>query len=321
MKYALLIYSSPELRDIPEDQLKSVVGEYEDLRSTECSTAYGCGNGLGDDRPRAERRGALGDDVRRRGSSPDFTAAEADHPRRGDGPCRACSGGPWAARLRCVQSWSDRRACVVDEVFRDGGARPRDSSDSSAAVAAEEATQEAFAVAAERRATRRHAAQPGAWLDHRSQPRNRPRPTRCRARRGKTKLLEAQQAVEAAMEGPSPRSVVSDRRLELIFTCCHPALRSSASGADPASTGRAHDRRDRPCLPRRSETMKRRLSRAKRRDLRGGRDPVRRAARPPSARAARCGARRRLPDLQRGIPQRALTRIGGDSSRQRLKPS
>jgi hypothetical protein len=29
VKYALLIYSSPELRDIPEDQLKSVVGEYE----------------------------------------------------------------------------------------------------------------------------------------------------------------------------------------------------------------------------------------------------------------------------------------------------
>ena len=27
MKYALLIYSSPELRDIPEDQLKTVVGE------------------------------------------------------------------------------------------------------------------------------------------------------------------------------------------------------------------------------------------------------------------------------------------------------
>ena len=29
MKYALLIYSSPELRDIPEDQLESVVGEYQ----------------------------------------------------------------------------------------------------------------------------------------------------------------------------------------------------------------------------------------------------------------------------------------------------
>ncbi len=29
MKYALLIYGSPEVRDMPEDQLKSVVGEYE----------------------------------------------------------------------------------------------------------------------------------------------------------------------------------------------------------------------------------------------------------------------------------------------------
>ena len=31
MKYALLIYSSPESRDVPEDQLKSIVGEYEAL--------------------------------------------------------------------------------------------------------------------------------------------------------------------------------------------------------------------------------------------------------------------------------------------------
>jgi hypothetical protein len=29
MKYALLNYASPELREIPEDQLRSVVGEYE----------------------------------------------------------------------------------------------------------------------------------------------------------------------------------------------------------------------------------------------------------------------------------------------------
>jgi hypothetical protein len=29
MKYALLIYSSRELSDIPEDQLKSVIGEYD----------------------------------------------------------------------------------------------------------------------------------------------------------------------------------------------------------------------------------------------------------------------------------------------------
>ena len=31
MRYALLIYGSPEVRDIPEDQLRSVVGEYEAL--------------------------------------------------------------------------------------------------------------------------------------------------------------------------------------------------------------------------------------------------------------------------------------------------
>ena len=29
MKYALLIYGTPEVRDLPEDELKSVVGEYE----------------------------------------------------------------------------------------------------------------------------------------------------------------------------------------------------------------------------------------------------------------------------------------------------
>jgi hypothetical protein len=31
MKYALLIYSPPESRDIPDDQLRSIVGEYEAL--------------------------------------------------------------------------------------------------------------------------------------------------------------------------------------------------------------------------------------------------------------------------------------------------
>ena len=31
MKYALLFYGLPEFREIPEDQLKSVVGEYEAL--------------------------------------------------------------------------------------------------------------------------------------------------------------------------------------------------------------------------------------------------------------------------------------------------
>lgn len=31
MKYALLIYGTPEVRDLPEDQLKAVIGEYDAL--------------------------------------------------------------------------------------------------------------------------------------------------------------------------------------------------------------------------------------------------------------------------------------------------
>jgi hypothetical protein len=57
MKYALLIYSSRELRDIPEDQLKSVVGEYDailrepgvldsvELQGTESATTVRVQNG------------------------------------------------------------------------------------------------------------------------------------------------------------------------------------------------------------------------------------------------------------------------------------
>ena len=57
MKYALLIYSSPELRDIPEDQLKSIVSEYDailhepgvldsmELQGTESATTVRVQNG------------------------------------------------------------------------------------------------------------------------------------------------------------------------------------------------------------------------------------------------------------------------------------
>jgi hypothetical protein len=57
MKYALLIYSSPELRDIPEDQLKSVIREYDaifdepgvldsvELQGTESATTVRVQNG------------------------------------------------------------------------------------------------------------------------------------------------------------------------------------------------------------------------------------------------------------------------------------
>jgi hypothetical protein len=31
MKYALLIYNTPEVRELPEEQLKALIGEYEEL--------------------------------------------------------------------------------------------------------------------------------------------------------------------------------------------------------------------------------------------------------------------------------------------------
>lgn len=85
---------------------------------------------------------------------------------------------------------------------------------------AEEATQEAFAIAAARWPTDGVPDNPGAWLlvTARNRAYNRIRRTRTLAE--KTRLLEAAPTVEAPME---PQTF-PDERLELIFTCCHPAL-------------------------------------------------------------------------------------------------
>jgi hypothetical protein len=102
MKYALLVYSSPELRDIPEDQLESVVGEYEalfrepgvldsvELQGTESATTVRVRNGeaLLSDGPFRRRQGVLRGLLRARGGQP----------RRRDGACGACSGGPHGRR-------------------------------------------------------------------------------------------------------------------------------------------------------------------------------------------------------------------------------
>jgi hypothetical protein len=34
MKYALLIYGTPEVRELPEEQLRAVIGEYEEISRT-----------------------------------------------------------------------------------------------------------------------------------------------------------------------------------------------------------------------------------------------------------------------------------------------
>jgi RNA polymerase sigma-70 factor (ECF subfamily) len=85
---------------------------------------------------------------------------------------------------------------------------------------AEEAAQEAFAVAAERWPRDGVPANPLAWLITTGRNRAVDRLRRDRTLAAKTALLEASLAEQEAAEVPN----FPDERLELLFTCCHPAL-------------------------------------------------------------------------------------------------
>jgi RNA polymerase sigma-70 factor, ECF subfamily len=85
---------------------------------------------------------------------------------------------------------------------------------------AEEAAQEAFAIAAERWARAGTPANQRAWLVATARNRAIDRIRRERTLAAKHKLLEAPEAVHDEFHDADFR----DERLELIFTCCHPAL-------------------------------------------------------------------------------------------------
>jgi RNA polymerase sigma-70 factor, ECF subfamily len=125
---------------------------------------------------------------------------------------------------------------------------------------AEESAQEAFTVAAERWPRDGTPANPGAWLVTTARNRAIDRIRRDRTLSAKLRLLERQEAVEDEMDG-----IFRDERLELIFTCCHPAL---ALDAQVALTLRALGGLSTEEIARAflvpAQTMKRRLSRAKR---------------------------------------------------------
>ncbi len=92
---------------------------------------------------------------------------------------------------------------------------------------AEEAAQEAFAVAAERWPREGIPANPSAWLISTGRNRAIDRLRRDQTLARKTTLLRQQ----AAIEGPMTETTFPDERLELIFTCCHPALAVEAQVA------------------------------------------------------------------------------------------
>ncbi len=125
---------------------------------------------------------------------------------------------------------------------------------------AEEASQEAFVAAAERWTRDGVPANPGAWLVTTARHRAIDRIRRDRVFAAKAHLLLTPQSSEDPVDDAS----IQDERLELIFTCCHPAL---AIEAQVALTLRALGGLETDVIARAflvsPETMKRRLSRAK----------------------------------------------------------
>ena len=95
---------------------------------------------------------------------------------------------------------------------------------------AEDAAQEAFAIAADRWPRDGAPDNPAAWLIVTGRNRAINRIRRERTLAAKTHLLEAPGATEDEMEAVDD-ATFRDERLELVFTCCHPALRTDAQVA------------------------------------------------------------------------------------------
>jgi RNA polymerase sigma-70 factor (ECF subfamily) len=159
----------------------------------------------------------------------------------------------------------DRGVLLIEQVFRDEWGRVLASLVGFLGDfdLAEEATQEAFAIAAERWPRTGMPANPGAWLTATARNRAIDRVRRNRTLAQKTRMLEVNEAVEDEVDEVDD-TTIPDERLELLFTCCHPALATDAQvaltlralgGLTTEEIGRAF-----LVAP---ETMKRRLSRAK----------------------------------------------------------
>ena len=125
---------------------------------------------------------------------------------------------------------------------------------------AEEAAQEAFAIAAERWPRDGVPDNPGAWLMVTARNRAIDRIRRERTLAEKARQLEVPEVTMDEFDD----TVIEDERLELIFTCCHPALALEAQVALTlrALGGLTTEEIARAFLSS-EEAMKRRLSRAK----------------------------------------------------------
>ncbi|HEV2777756.1 MAG TPA: DUF6596 domain-containing protein [Solirubrobacteraceae bacterium] len=129
---------------------------------------------------------------------------------------------------------------------------------------AEEAAQEAFAVAAERWPRDGIPRNPAGWLVTTGRNRAIDRIRRDRMRAAKTRLLETPESTDEHLPMDDETTAFPDERLELLFTCCHPALATDAQVALTLRTlgGLSTDEIASAFLVPR-ETMAKRLVRAK----------------------------------------------------------
>ena len=235
MHYMLLIYSgdAPEKWDsLSEDEQNAIMGEYfaisqspgvtggNQLQPVETATTVRVDNGstLTTDGPFAETKEALGG----------YYLIDADNLDAASRSPRAFPRRAWAARSRYGRWWSAERSrrCLPRRVGRVLATLIGFLGDFDLA---EEAAQEAFAVAAERWPRDGTPANPGAWLTTTARNRAVDRIRRDRTFAAKTKLLEVPEAVED--EPDMDETTFPDERLELVFTCCHPALATDAQVA------------------------------------------------------------------------------------------
>src|SRR5205823_11832916 len=183
----------------------------------------------GHHRPRREWRDAdHGRAVRgRQGGARRLPLLRGRRSRRGDRPRIADSGRADGRRGRGAPR--QRGLAILDQVFRDEWGRVLATLIGFLGDfdLAEEAAQEAFATAAERWPRDGTPANPRAWLVTTARNRAIDRIRRDRTLAAKTRLLDAPQTTEDDMD----ETTIPDERLELLFTCCHPALALDAQVA------------------------------------------------------------------------------------------
>jgi RNA polymerase sigma-70 factor (ECF subfamily) len=239
MQYMLLIHQgdtptprSPEAwTTLSEDERKAVYADYQAINQTpgvtpglgldapETATTVRVQDGktLTTDGPFVEIKEAIGG----------YLLFEADDL---DAAIELAARIPGGSPRRCDRGAADRAVvAILEQVFRDQWGRVLAALIGSLGdlELAEEAAQEAFAIAAERWPRDGVPSNPGTWLVTTGRNRAIDRIRRDRTLAAKTRMLQVPEPAEDMVSA----TTFPDERLELIFTCCHPALAIDAQVA------------------------------------------------------------------------------------------